>query len=320
MDKSPHSNLHVYRNFWGKLRKSAVRSHPTAAVKPNNSEDEGDDFDGKIKKRLQCEDGCQMGKNILGSKREIKKAHMVFDEMPKKEKTEENNFVSTDFGKDYSGAMKGTVTKLVSKTNGGIDIGTERRSLLNLFRKECKNHRKQKCRKRVDIAAYDALLKTGDMFDKQKFIGPPPGVLPGEKFEYRLELVIMGIHTQPQKGIDYMEKQDGPEGRVLAISIVANEVYGDNLRNPNELIYTGEGGGTFQASKSKGGVKDQELERGNLALKNSANTGNVVRVVRGITSSRYAATVFVYDGLYIVDGYAKELGSNGKMKFKFTLK
>ncbi|XP_021735116.1 histone-lysine N-methyltransferase, H3 lysine-9 specific SUVH5-like [Chenopodium quinoa] len=308
-----------YLFYCGRVRKIAVRTKPRA-LKISNSEVKDHNIDGKLRK-FHSEDGFATGEIFLGSNSEITKAHQVFDEMSHKEKTEKNIIIPAKIVTNYTSAMKGTTTKMGFESNSGIDVVYERRKLLESFRKSCQYYRNQSggCSKRIDCMAYDDLKDSGELFIIHKTFGPIPGVQVGECFDYRFELVIMGIHYHHYRGIDYTETSNG---RVLATSVVATEGYGDDLMKPDELVYTGEGGGTFDGT-SKGEAKDQELRAGNLAMKNSANDGNFVRVIRGIKSKRYdlkSATTFVYDGLYNVVDYAKKLGPNGKMQYKFTLK
>ncbi|KAK9993443.1 hypothetical protein SO802_023146 [Lithocarpus litseifolius] len=67
-----------------------------------------------------------------------------------------------------------------------------------------------------------------------------------------------------------------------------------------------------RAGKSE--PKDQKLERGNLALKNSMEAGTHVRVIRGIEGFEASKNrIYVYDGLYVVDKFTKERGEFGKL-------
>ena len=127
------------------------------------------------------------------------------------------------------------------------------------------------------------------------------------------ELNVIGLHRQFQNGIDYMMKGK----QKLATSIVASSRYANYMGSPEVLVYIGQGGNP-RAGKSE--PKDQKLERGNLALKNSTEAGTHVRLIRGIEVSEASKNrIYVYDGLYVVDKFTQERGEFGKLVFKFEL-
>ncbi|XP_010509646.1 PREDICTED: histone-lysine N-methyltransferase, H3 lysine-9 specific SUVH5-like [Camelina sativa] len=151
-------------------------------------------------------------------------------------------------------------------------------------------------------------------------IGAVSGVEVGDGFQYRMDLNPIGLHRPSQSGIDYMKDYDG---ELVAMSIVSSGGYGDVLDNSDVLIYTGQGGNLGKKNKNNE-PKDQELVKGNLALKNSIHKKNPVRVIRGYKNttlkSSPAAKNYVYDGLYLVEEYWDETGSHGKRVFKFKLR
>lgn len=51
----------------------------------------------------------------------------------------------------------------------------------------------------------------------------------------------------------------------LAVSIVLSGMYEDDLDNADNIVYTGQGGQNLTGNKRQ--IRDQKLERGNLALK-----------------------------------------------------
>jgi euchromatic histone-lysine N-methyltransferase len=144
-------------------------------------------------------------------------------------------------------------------------------------------------------------------------MGAVPGVEVGDEFQYRIELNIIGLHRQIQGGIDYMKHKN----KMLATSIVASGGYSDELDNTDVLIYTGQGGNVMSSDKDP---EDQKLERGNLALKNSSEEKNPVRVIRGSESVDGKSKIYVYDGLYLVESCWQEMGSHGKLVYKFRLR
>ncbi|XP_024014095.1 histone-lysine N-methyltransferase, H3 lysine-9 specific SUVH6 isoform X2 [Eutrema salsugineum] len=179
---------------------------------------------------------------------------------------------------------------------------------------------------RVDFEASKILKSKGKFLNTgNQIMGTVPGVEVGDEFQYRMELNILGIHRPSQGGIDYMKV----DGEIYATSIVASGGYDDELDNSDVLTYTGQGGNVI--IKSKRGVdekqpEDQKLVTGNLALANSINKKNPVRVIRGnkkavLESSGSAkGGNYVYDGLYVVEEFWQETGSHGKLVFKFKLR
>ncbi|KAL6180854.1 hypothetical protein ACLB2K_047513 [Fragaria x ananassa] len=168
-------------------------------------------------------------------------------------------------------------------------------------------------RKRYDLQAAKILKEIGKYVNVGKqILGAVPGVEVGGEFHYRVELLMIGLHRQIQGGIDYVKHG----GKILATSIVASGGYADALDNSNSLIYTGQGGNMINTEKEP---EDQKLERGNLALKNSLDEKNPVRVIRGSESSDGKSRTYVYDGLYLVEKCWQHLGPHNKLVYKFHL-
>ncbi|KAI3440869.1 Peroxidase [Psidium guajava] len=162
--------------------------------------------------------------------------------------------------------------------------------------------------RRIDLyAAREVRKRVGVVHRTLPFIGEVPRVEVGDRFIYRMELAVIGLHRPLRGGIDYM----GSHQDVLATSIVASWDYSDDLTNPNELVYLGQGG-TLSHDKR---AEDQILTRGNLALVNSMKRNKPVRVIR-----KAMGHTFTYDGLYAVDKYQEIPGASGKKVFQFTLK
>ncbi|KAM1050224.1 hypothetical protein TB2_031525 [Malus domestica] len=167
-------------------------------------------------------------------------------------------------------------------------------------------------RQKIDYSALKILRDKGKYVNIGKHIGAVPGVEVGDEFHNRVELTIVGLHRLTQGGIDYVNHC----GKILATSIIASGGYADDLNDSNSLIYTGQGGNVMKTNKEP---EDQKLERGNLALDNSLHERNPVRVIRGSESSDGKSKTYVYDGLYLVKKRWQELGSHGKLVFKFQL-
>ncbi|XP_010034241.1 histone-lysine N-methyltransferase, H3 lysine-9 specific SUVH6 [Eucalyptus grandis] len=178
-----------------------------------------------------------------------------------------------------------------------------------LDREKSKAHKDSTCIRRIDFhAAKEVKKRAGYVHGAWQFLGDVPGVEVGDKFHYRMELAIVGLHRPPQSGIDYM----GPHPNILATSVVASWDYADDLTNSDELVYLGQGGGMPSRNKK---AEDQKLTRGNLALVNSMKRNKPVRVIRKDWDDN-----FTYDGLYVVDRLRKVSRANGKMVFEFIMK
>ncbi|XP_074303753.1 histone-lysine N-methyltransferase, H3 lysine-9 specific SUVH5-like [Silene latifolia] len=185
--------------------------------------------------------------------------------------------------------------------------------MLRLFRERC-DELSRKGVKRVDIEANRELTREGKIIKAQHKIGSIPGVEVGDKFYYRIELVIAGLHRLFQGGID--TKEEG--GERFATCIVANEGHLDKMSDPNLLSYIGEGG--TRKPNEVGDPPDQTLTAGNLALHNSRLRNKAVRVVRGLRyGSGNAKIVYVYDGLYKVTETVRKKGPQGNLVFEFRM-
>lgn len=160
------------------------------------------------------------------------------------------------------------------------------------------------------------LKEQGKCVNTRKQLGLIPGVEVGDEFQYRAQLVIIGLHHPYQNGIDYMTR----DGKSVATSIVDSGRYVNHVESSDILIYSGEGGNSMIKGEEP---KDQKLERGNLALKNSIEEGTPVRVIHKrlevVTNSR-SSTTYVYDGLYKVVEFWQEREKFGNMVFKFSLR
>ncbi|KAE8077189.1 hypothetical protein FH972_015777 [Carpinus fangiana] len=180
-----------------------------------------------------------------------------------------------------------------------------------LQEEEAKSKERRKTKRRVDQKVSKILMKKRKCANTgENIFGSVPGVEVGDEFHYRIELNSVGLHRPSQAGIDFLKHG----GEILAISIVSSGGYGDDLDNSDSLTYTGQGGNVMNTDKEP---EDQKLERGNLALKNSMHKRNPVRVIRGSESSN--GKIYIYYGLYLVEKYWQELGSHGKLIFKFRL-
>ncbi|XP_042510497.1 histone-lysine N-methyltransferase, H3 lysine-9 specific SUVH6-like [Macadamia integrifolia] len=199
---------------------------------------------------------------------------------------------------------------------------------LNLFRIILKEEQKKSKEQgnstnRIDMAAYNRLKITPMWVNS---VGPTLGSVPwvevGDKFQYRVELSIIGLHHPLEAGIDYLQK----DGKFIATSIVFSGCYDNDTSDLDALVYCGQGGKYTKGDKRP---KDQKLELGNLALKNSIDQKNVVRVILGSKEVQHSdsnnargkiASYFVYIGFYVVEKYSQEIGDSGASIFKFHLR
>ena len=145
----------------------------------------------------------------------------------------------------------------------------------------------------------------------KRVFGPIAGVAVGALFQNRQELSHAGVHRPMMAGIS----GSGLEG---ADSIVISGGYEDDEDHGDEILYTGHGGNDPATGQQ---VADQELARGNLALKLSHDHDLPVRVVRGanLRSAFSPLHGYRYDGLYFVRRYWSEVGRSGFLIWRFRL-
>ncbi|XP_007010662.2 PREDICTED: histone-lysine N-methyltransferase, H3 lysine-9 specific SUVH1 [Theobroma cacao] len=170
--------------------------------------------------------------------------------------------------------------------------------------------------KRADLKAGNIMMSKGVRTNMKKRIGVVPGVEIGDIFFFRMELCVVGLHSQSMAGIDYMVVKGDSEGEPVALSIVSSGGYDDDAEDPDVLVYSGQGG---NANKDKE-ASDQKLERGNLALERSLHRANEVRVIRGLKDAVHQTSkVYVYDGLFKLQESWMEKGKSGCNMFKYKL-
>ncbi|XP_050231597.1 histone-lysine N-methyltransferase, H3 lysine-9 specific SUVH3-like [Mercurialis annua] len=171
--------------------------------------------------------------------------------------------------------------------------------------------------KRADLKAGNVLMSKGVRTNMRKRIGVVPGVEIGDIFFFRMEMCVVGLHSQSMAGIDYMIVRGDVDEDPLAVSIVSSGGYDDEAEDRDVLIYSGQGG---NANSNKKEAADQKLERGNLALERSLHRANEVRVIRGMKDSYNAAgRIYVYDGLYKIQESWVDKGKSGCNIFKYKL-
>ncbi|KAG8054093.1 hypothetical protein GUJ93_ZPchr0001g29644 [Zizania palustris] len=179
--------------------------------------------------------------------------------------------------------------------------------------------------KRPDLKAITKMQEINAVLYPEKIIGHIPGIDVGDQFYSRAEMVVLGIHSHWLNGIDYMGMKYQVKEEYanltfpLATCIVMSGIYEDDLDKADEIIYTGQGGNDLLGNHRQ--IGSQQLQRGNLALKNSKDNGNPIRVIRGhVSKNSYTGKVYTYDGLYkVVDDWVQN-GVQGHVVFKYKLK
>ncbi|XVF08538.1 hypothetical protein REPUB_Repub07fG0011500 [Reevesia pubescens] len=229
---------------------------------------------------------------------------------------------------EMNNSQFGLSNGLVSANNESRINCDKVKEVINLFREvylELLQDKGEKRKGSLPVKAASLLKKQQKWINMDKRLGPIPGVEVGDYFDWRAELNMIGLHCHFIHGIDYMEL----DGKILATSVVDSGRYDNVLESndeqefPDTLTYSGEGENPMVQSKKS--IDDQKLERGNLALKNSAEAKTPIRVIRkvsikGASSRKIVGRKFVYDGLYFVDSCREEIASSGKLVFKFLLK
>jgi len=138
-------------------------------------------------------------------------------------------------------------------------------------------------------------------------IGEIEGVAEGQVFETRKELHYANVHRNIQAGISYQA-----DSIVLSGGYHADEDLGD------VIIYTGHGGRDPNTGLQ---IADQTLTRGNLKLKNHCIEGNPIRVTRGSGGDpkHSPSHGYRFDGLYRIDSFWEDIGSEGFKIYRYRL-
>nr|GMD25028.1 histone-lysine N-methyltransferase, H3 lysine-9 specific SUVH5-like [Ipomoea batatas] len=147
----------------------------------------------------------------------------------------------------YAAKMRGSSRNL-DKNQGGELMADDRErvmELLSKFRAICKRGEENKTLERerkvsessvmrIDILAAREVKKMRSLYtERPNSPGPIPGVEVGDKFRYRMELILVGLHSHLQKGIDFVTNGDGER---IATSVVASASGGISVKNPVRVI------------------------------------------------------------------------------------
>ncbi|KAL2607911.1 hypothetical protein R1flu_026484 [Riccia fluitans] len=165
-------------------------------------------------------------------------------------------------------------------------------------------------------------LRRGGLWinDKEKLIGHCPGIPIGACFTYRIEMALIGLHITHLCGIAIIPAALSPFKKPISPSVVlltgGLDKYKDDRDMGDTVIYCGHGGYSAKTKKHR----DQDLERGNLALTNSLELEVPVRLIRGHRDPRgKTGRLYSYDGLYKVINLNYEVGVKGNKVFLFTM-
>ncbi|BBN10823.1 hypothetical protein MPTK1_5g06720 [Marchantia polymorpha subsp. ruderalis] len=155
--------------------------------------------------------------------------------------------------------------------------------------------------------------------------GDIPGVKNGQCFNSRVELYLVAAHHRLESGIDYLPAIRSPamiDGEFVSIAVsVVLSGEKDDIDEGDTIHYCGEGGvgRRVDGVRSTEITEDQKLVGGNLALKNSAELGRSVRVIRKHKDSFHRSKFFYsYDGMYKVSRFYSER-KKGALVYMFEL-
>ncbi|PNX66571.1 histone-lysine N-methyltransferase H3 lysine-9 specific SUVH6-like protein [Trifolium pratense] len=171
--------------------------------------------------------------------------------------------------------------------------------------------------------AYGAVLATipeivVPMMARSVNVGHTPGVLEGDAFLYRCQMVLVGLHQDWIRGISLgMDGYDEVETCCVAIFPLH-----DFLVNENSFIYGGEGGFLREAHMLHMRVlADQDWQSpGNFALLRSMDCATAVRLV--VSSQIWLNDdefYYLYVGLFMVFDWRVLISDNGFTVFEFFL-
>ncbi|KAK9698832.1 hypothetical protein RND81_08G134300 [Saponaria officinalis] len=139
--------------------------------------------------------------------------------------------------------------------NGGKLIEAKTCNVQSKCEELCRISLKERETNRIDFKAMKELRKNGKIPKKSEgVLGSIPGVEIGDTFNYRVELMILGLHGRNQHGINYINKG----GQLLETCIVATKGYPNKTGGHDDegevLTYIGEGGmyGVSEDQKMEG--------------------------------------------------------------------
>uniref|UniRef100_A0A0E0KD13 SET domain-containing protein n=1 Tax=Oryza punctata TaxID=4537 RepID=A0A0E0KD13_ORYPU len=165
--------------------------------------------------------------------------------------------------------------------------------------------------KQLLFQALNLMGKAGYHVNKDKRVGEVPGVKIGDIFYSRIEMFLVGLHSNINGGIEFMSGVFVNKEDKIATCIVSSGMYENDDDDPYTLVYNGQG------------KVHQKLERGNYSLNQSFIRRNHIRVIRSEPNPLFRLgskeKIYIYDGLYkIEEKYRQTRKSRSNLKFKLV--
>lgn len=92
---------------------------------------------------------------------------------------------------------------------------------------------------RPDIQAYTAVRDAQEDVHRQVVFGVVPGVEVGDRYKFRHQMAVVGLHHLPNCGIAFGSPPPDNISLASAVVYVPKGGYADNVDNGHEVIYTG---------------------------------------------------------------------------------
>lgn len=165
--------------------------------------------------------------------------------------------------------------------------------------------------KQLVFQALNLMRKAGYHVNKDKRVGEVPGVKIGDIFYSRIEMLLVGLHSNINGGIEFMSGAFVNKEDKIATCIVSSEMYENGDDDPYTLVYNGQG------------KVHHKLERGNYSLNQSFIRRNHIRLIRSepnpLVRLGSKEKIYIYDGLYkIEEKYRQTTKSRSNLKFKLV--
>ncbi|EEE58962.1 hypothetical protein OsJ_10648 [Oryza sativa Japonica Group] len=162
--------------------------------------------------------------------------------------------------------------------------------------------------KQLVFQALNLMRKVGYHVNKDKRVGEVPGVKIGDIFYSRIEMLLVGLHSNINRGIEFMSGAFINKEDKIATCIVSSGMYENGDDDPYTLVYNGQG------------KVHHKLERGNYSLNQSFIRRNHIRLIRSepnpLVRLGSKEKIYIYDGLYkIEEKYRQTTKSRSNLKF-----
>ncbi|KAJ3680613.1 hypothetical protein LUZ60_016891 [Juncus effusus] len=167
----------------------------------------------------------------------------------------------------------------------------------------------------LDLIAFKRFRERNNSFEEtKKYVGTVPGTKVGDIFQLRVELCVVGLHTQIRSCVDFIKQED----ENLAISVVS---YGNSLDLKKKIKID-----SIEFVGSSVATGDLKIEGSNLALIKSMETKIPIRFIYGFMTKSpnpkpRKLSTYIYCGLYNVEKYWKKKSDDDKSYvYMFRLK